>query len=260
MIPKTIHYCWFGGNPLPESAKNCIASWEKFCPDYKIIEWNESNFDFDDCDYAKQAYAEKKWAFVSDYARFKILYEQGGLYFDTDVELVKNIDDIISKGSFMGRESEAAADVAPGLGLGAEAGLAFYEQILDFYRSISFLNADGTQNLKTVVDYTTRMLTAKGLSCVNEVQKIENIYIYPKEYFCPLDYFTGELNTTENTRSIHHYSATWYNEKQKYSLALKRKYSKFMPRKLASVSATAVAIIKFDGFGSFLKWVFKKRK
>lgn len=259
MIPKKIHYCWFGNNPLPESAKKCISSWKKFCPDYEIIEWNEKNFDVNSCAYSKEAYNAKKWAFVSDYARFKILYENGGLYFDTDVELVKSIDDITDKGAFMGRETVAELGVAPGLGLGAEVKMPFYNELLDLYNSIHFLKPDGTQNLKTVVDYTTELLKRHGLEKSTEIQCVCGIYIYPKDYFCPMDYFTGKLDITENTRSIHYYSATWCNEKQSYALSLKRKYSKFMPRKISSVLATAVATCKFDGFKACLKWIFKKR-
>ncbi|MDE6612292.1 MAG: glycosyl transferase, partial [Muribaculaceae bacterium] len=111
MIPKTIHYCWFGRNPLPESALKCIASWRKYFPDYQIIEWNEDNFDVNAIPYTAQAYAAKKYAFVSDYARFKILYDHGGLYFDTDVEVIKPFDDILERGAFMGFEL-AAPDMA----------------------------------------------------------------------------------------------------------------------------------------------------
>ena len=109
MIPKIIHYCWFGGNPLPELAIKCIESWKKYLPDYEIKEWNESNFDINCCAYVREAYEAKKWAFVSDYARFWILYQHGGLYFDTDVELIKSIDDLIVKGAFMGCEPWNAA-------------------------------------------------------------------------------------------------------------------------------------------------------
>ena len=109
MIPKIIHYCWFGGNPLPKSAIKCIESWKKYLPDYEIKEWNESNFDFSKCAYAREAAEKKKWAFVSDYARFKILYQYGGLYFDTDVEVIKPLDDIIAAGPFMGAENFAGS-------------------------------------------------------------------------------------------------------------------------------------------------------
>lgn len=125
MIPKIIHYCWFGRNPLPGSAERCIASWRKFLPDYEIREWNEDNFDIDVSRYARQAYDAGKYAFTSDYARFWILYNYGGLYFDTDVEVIRPLDDIIARGPFMGCEHDAKSDadasdlgIAPGLGLG----------------------------------------------------------------------------------------------------------------------------------------------
>lgn len=260
MIPKKIHYCWFGQNPLPELAQKCIASWKKFCPDYEIIEWNESNFDVNCCDYVKEAYAAKKWAFVSDYARFKILYEYGGLYFDTDVELIKPIDDIVAKGNFIGRENEHDLSVAPGLGLGTIPHLNIYKTLLELYQTIHFINADGSQNSKTIVDYTTEIFVELGLEKLNTVQYINGIYVYPKEYFCPIDYDTNELSITNNTYSIHHYTASWYDESQRYALKLKRKYGRFFPRKIAAVLATAVAKTKYDGFGACIKWIFKKRK
>ena len=136
MISKKIHYCWFGGNPLPELALKCIESWRRFLPDYEIIEWNESNFDVYCCEYVQEAYEAKRWAFVSDYARFKILYENGGLYFDTDVEIIKPMDDLISKGGFMGCEEETALSVAPGLGLGVSPGLGLYKELLESYHYI----------------------------------------------------------------------------------------------------------------------------
>ena len=130
MIPKVIHYCWFGGNPLPASAKKCIASWRKYLPDYEIKEWNESNFDVNIIPYTAEAYKAKKYAFVSDYARFWIFYKYGGLYFDTDVEVIKNMDDIIAKGPFMGCENEAKAGATP-VQLGVAPGLGLYGEILD---------------------------------------------------------------------------------------------------------------------------------
>lgn len=126
MIPKKIHYCWFGENPLSELVNRCIDSWKKFCPEYEIIQWNESNFDVNSCDYVKEAYEAKKWAFVSDYAGFKILYEHGELYFDTDVELIKPFDDLTYEGSFMGIEETSIA-VNPGLGIGAEPKMMVYK-------------------------------------------------------------------------------------------------------------------------------------
>lgn len=211
MIPKTIHYCWFGGNPLPDNAKKCIASWRKFFPDHEIIEWNESNFDVNAIRYTAEAYAAKKYAFVSDYARFKILYDNGGLYFDTDVEVIKPFDDILSRGAFMGRELYAYQSnaVNPGLGLGVSKGCVLYKRLLEKYDTLHFINEDGSMNLTTIVTYTTDLLVSCGLLATNEIQTIEDITIYPKDFFNPLDDNTGKLNLTPDTHSIHWYSKTW---------------------------------------------------
>lgn len=260
MIPKKIHYCWFGGNPLPDLALKCIDSWKKYCPDYEIIEWNENNFDINCCDYVKEAYQAGKWAFVSDYARFKILYECGGLYFDTDVEIIKPLDDIVAQGNFMGRENNANYTVSPGLGLGTAANSSIYREILNKYNTLHFLNEDGTFNLKTVVDYATEILSNYGLDANNKICQISGINIYPYEYFCPMNYDTGKITITTNTHSIHHFTSSWYSTTQRYALDLKRKYGKFLPQKVAAICATAVSIAKYDGFGACLKWIFKKRR
>lgn len=216
MIPKVIHYCWFGGNPLPKSAQKCIASWRKYLPDYEIKEWNESNFDVNIIPYTAEAYKAKKYAFVSDYARFWILYKYGGLYFDTDVEVIKNMDDIISKGPFMGCECGAQAGatpaqlgVAPGLGLGVNPGLGLYGEILAQYDGKHYILPDGSYSAETVVTITTKLLCQKGLKNTSEVQQVDGVWIYPKEYFCPKDYATGRLDVTNNSVSIHHYDASW---------------------------------------------------
>lgn len=214
MIPKKIHYCWFGRNPLPESALKCIASWKKFFPDYEIIEWNEDNFDVNCIPYTAQAYAARKYAFVSDYARFKILYEHGGLYFDTDVEVIKSFDDILARGPFMGFEIDAnckgyLGEVAPGLGLGVTPGLRLYADLLEMYASLEFTDGNGNINLTTIVKYTTRLLASKGLKPQSGIQEAAGVIIYPKEFFNPLDDNTGRLKITSNTHSIHWYSKTW---------------------------------------------------
>lgn len=219
MIPKIIHYCWFGKNPLPKDALKCIESWRKFCPDYEIKQWNESNIDFSDCAYAMEAYNEKKWAFVSDYARFKILYEHGGLYFDTDVELIKPIDHIVSKGAFMGCENRAKPSnnlgVNPGLGLGVNPGLGLYREILDFYRTLHFVKSEETGKYKTVVEYTTEILQKYGLKNLDNIQYVEGVFVYPKEYFQPMNVETGKITISPNTVSIHHYSGSWLDKKGK---------------------------------------------
>ncbi len=218
MIPKIIHYCWFGRNPLPESAQKCIASWRKYLPDYEIKEWNEDNFDVNIIPYTKEAYEAKKYAFVSDYARFWVLYKYGGIYFDTDVEAIKPLDDLIEKGGFMGIQHKHY--VAPGLGLAIEKGHPIYKKLIDYYNTLHFFNEDGSQNQTTIVTYTTDVLLESGYNKKNDgIQCVDGIYVYPSDFFCPLDDVTGVLNKTKNTRTIHWYSKTWvdnYNPMRTY--------------------------------------------
>lgn len=235
MIPKVIHYCWFGRNPLPKLALKCIESWRKFLPDYEIKEWNEDNFDVNIIPYTAEAYAAKKYAFVSDYARMWILYHYGGLYFDTDVEVIKPLDDIIDRGPFMGVEIEAKdinpPAVNPGLGLGAIPGLDLYKAILDYYTPLHFVKADGTYNQVTVVTHTTNVLSRHGLRPFNGVQHIEGINVYPKDYFNPFNDITGTLNKTANTRSIHWYNKSWLNRPKLYHKAIQFYHRLFFAKK-----------------------------
>lgn len=224
MIPKKIHYCWFGGNPLPPLAVKCIESWKKFLPDYEIKEWNEDNFDVNIIPYTQEAYQAKKYAFVSDYARFWILYKYGGLYFDTDVEVIKPMDDIIARGPFMGCENDASdtsLGVNPGLGLGVNPGRGLYKEIIDVYAILHFVNKDGTHNQKTIVQYTTEILCRHGLKRSNEIQECAGVWIYPKEYFCPKDFQTKVIELTANTLAIHHFDGSWWSEEDRYMQRLK---------------------------------------
>ena len=222
MIPKVIHYCWFGGNPLPELAQKCIESWEKYCPDYEIKRWDETNFDINCCDYVREAYEAKMWAFVSDYARFKILYENGGVYFDTDVELIKPIDDIIEKGPFMGIEMSDKAYVAPGLGLATDVGSDLLEEILFNYHNSHF-KKDINGEYETVVTRVTNIFLKHGNIYPDKITAIFGITIYPPEYFCPFSYYTGEMNLTENSHSIHHYMASWAMPELRTIMEIKKK-------------------------------------
>lgn len=231
MIPKVIHYCWFGGNPLPKSAQTCIASWRKYLPDYEIKEWNESNFDVNIIPYTSEAYKAKKYAFVSDYARFWILYKYGGLYFDTDVEVIRNMDDIISKGPFMGCENEAKAGATPAQ-LGVNPGLGLYGEILNWYNTHHFITWTGVIE-KNVVDITTEILNKNGIEILDDgILRSSGILIYPKEYFCPKDYITGVMNITDKTKSIHHYSATWLEKKYGLKAKLYKRF-KFIKIRLS---------------------------
>ena len=212
MIPKIIHYCWFGRGEKPAVALKCIESWKKHLPDYEIKEWNEDNFDVNLIQYTKDAYQAKKYAFVSDYARIWILYHFGGVYFDTDVEVIKPMDELIKQGSFMGCEIDGGKNgiaVAPGLGLATEPKDQIYSEILSVYSNLNFRNNDGTINLYAIVRITTDTLIKHGLKEITGIQTIENIKIYPSEYFNPMNSLTGELNCTPNTYSIHLYMNSW---------------------------------------------------
>lgn len=220
MIPKVIHYCWFGRKELPPLAVKCIRSWKKFLPDYKIVEWNEDNFDIYSIPYVKEAYEAKRYAFVSDYARFYILYRYGGVYFDTDVEIIKPIDDILERGAYMGFETPIGENIPlyvnPGLGLATEPGNRFLGILLDLYSRLHFINPDGTHNLKTIVQYTSDILIEHGLQKTSDIQCVDNIWIYPKEYFNPYDCVTDKIELTENTRSIHYFAASWKTRKERF--------------------------------------------
>lgn len=228
MIPKIIHYCWFGKNPLPDKAKKCIESWKKFMPDYEIKEWNEDNFNVNIIKYTAEAYKLKKYAFVSDYARFWILYNYGGVYFDVDVELIKPIDDIIARGAFMGCEKSRYENItfnpATGLGMAAPTHHPFYEKVLCTYKNKHLVSWDG-RITETVVGIISQLFENKEQILYDDnIVLAEDIYIYPNEYFCPLNYYTGELTITPRTRSIHHYHASWVIHNQNLLTKLKSKF------------------------------------
>lgn len=209
-IPRVIHYCWFGKNPKDKSVQKCMRSWKKYCPGYEIVEWNESNFDVNEIPYTAQAYACGKWAFVSDYARLKVIYEHGGIYLDTDVELKKPLDSLLSCRGFLGFERmRDRYQINTGLGFGAAGGHPLIGKMMESYYSLSFYTNDGKMDLLPCSERNTELLKAEGLRTENEFQMIEGIQILPAEYLCPVDYFTGEVHKTKHTLAIHHYQATW---------------------------------------------------
>lgn len=227
-IPKVIHYCWFGGKPLPKMAKKCIKSWKKYLPDYEIKQWDESNFDVNIIPYTAEAYKAGKYAFVSDYARYWILNQYGGIYFDTDVEVIKPLDDIISRGSFMGCQNKYNPEktalslaVAPGLGLACYPHHPFYGEMVDLYNKLHFIKEDGSLHLKTIVHYTTEQLVKHGLINTPDIQTVDDITIYPWDYFCPMRP-TLEMELTSNSRTIHLFSASWETKSVKIRKAIKR--------------------------------------
>lgn len=209
---KTIHYCWFGKNPKPALILKCIESWKTFCPDYEIIEWNEDNFDVNCCDYVREAYEAKKWAFVSDYCRFFVLFQYGGIYLDTDVELLKTLEQLNE--NFVGFESPNR--VNSGLIRGAKSGDLICKHMLESYSKSHFRKKDGTLDLLTVCDRETEILCSLGLKRDNSLQDISGTTVYPSEFFNPMDMETGKLHITDNTVSIHHYAASWVNKKDRF--------------------------------------------
>lgn len=219
-VPKVIYYCWFGDGQLPKLAKKCIKSWEKYCPDYKIVCINEDNIDINSNRYAKEAHDAGKWAFVSDWARLKILYDEGGIYFDTDVELIKPIDDLIKDGGYMGFDENGV--VSTGLGFACEKGNELVGQLLKDYDDISFVKDDGTYD--TIPCPLRNFVTLKelGMDFENKNQTFMGIRFLSCEYLCPIEYYTGKKNITKNTYSIHHYCASWISEKAKRTTIIKR--------------------------------------
>ena len=229
-IPKKIHYCWFGGNPKPELALKCIKSWKKYCPDYEIICWNEDNFDLTQNAYMQEAYAAKKWAFVSDYARLKVIYDHGGIYLDTDVELIQPLDSLLSHSGYMGFDEKGI--VASGLGFGAEKGNAVVGEFLRDYEDIHFALPDGGYDLTPCPDRNTGTLQRLGMDMTKTSGTFMDMVFYPAEYFCPMDYSTGKKTITKNTVSIHHYCASWTSSVTKRTTRLKRILGVRMYKKL----------------------------
>ncbi len=219
-IPKVIHYCWFGKGKMPKLAKKCIKSWQKFCPDYKIVCWNEENFDINQNRYAKEAYEAGKWAFVSDYVRLKVLYDEGGIYLDTDVEIIKPIDKLVEKGGYMGFDDNGI--ISTGLGFACEKGNELVGAILKDYDDIPFLRVDGTYDLLPCPDRNTQTMVKLGLDINSREQVFMGIQMLPEDYLCPMKYYTGKKVITKNTYSIHHFCASWTSKTSKRTTFVKR--------------------------------------
>lgn len=219
-IPKVIHYCWFGRGDMPKLAEKCIKSWKKFCPDYEIVCWTEDNFDINENRYAREAYDAKKWAFVSDYVRLKVLYENGGIYLDTDVELIKPLDKLIEDGGFMGFDDNGI--VSTGLGFACEKGNELVGRLLKDYEDISFILPDGSYDLTPCPDRNTKTLAELGMDLENKDQIFMGIKMLPEDYLCPVKYYTGKKVITKNTYSIHHFCASWTSATAKRTTIAKR--------------------------------------
>lgn len=211
-IPKVIHYCWFGRGKKTELACKCIESWKRKLPDYKIIEWNEENYPVHDkCEFVKDAYENKAYAYVSDYARFDILEKYGGFYLDVDVEVLKSFDDLRTEKCIMGFQDNEF--VAPGLFMASVPHHSFMRDMLDYYNTnVSFYDKDGNKLLIPVPVHTNKVLTKYGLVCGGETQVLKDILILSKEYFSPVDCKTLKKRITNNTYSIHYYQGSWMSD------------------------------------------------
>lgn len=207
MIPKIIHYCWFGGKEKPEDVRKMIASWKKHCPDYEIKEWNETNFDIHLNRYTEEAYQQKKWAFVSDVARLWALVHEGGIYMDTDVEVIRSLNNLLANKAFIG--FEGTQWIGTNL-MGTEPHNAFLQAFLEDYNHRNFTNPDGTLNQTTnVEEITSRFLAQHNLIRNGKQQQAGDFTVYPTDYFSPYDYINGKVRTTANTYSIHWFSQSW---------------------------------------------------
>lgn len=211
-IPKIIHYCWFGDNPMPASTRKCIETWKKYCPDYEIKEWNENSFDVKKYQYTKEAYAEKKWAFVSDVCRLEKIYEYGGIYLDVNTDVLRSFDQLLSDGMFIGFEQDNM--VAPSV-FGARERHPFIKEMIDLYKKERLLDNDGLIKYKTINSRFQPELVKLGMKPDNTLQKVEDIRIYPKEYFQPLYWDSPKKDPiTENTYTIHHFGGSWLSDKE----------------------------------------------
>lgn len=209
MIPKKIHYCWFGQGKKPKMAQKCIASWKKFCPDYEIIEWSEDNFDLDYNEYTRHCYDNKRWAFLSDFVRLVVVAEHGGLYFDTDVELIKRPDALLQYEAFYGFENNG--HIATGLGFGSEPHHLTIEAMREQYVSLE-KDESGEYPMVVCPALNTAALIPFGLKLDGTRQTVAGAEILPEEYLNPYDDPTGRLRKTRNTISIHWYSKSWLSK------------------------------------------------
>jgi len=238
MIPKRIHYIWFGRNELGELQKRCISSWKRCLPDYEIIRWDESNFDISENKYCKEAYEQNKWAFASDYARLWVLVNYGGIYMDTDVEVISSFDPFLEHEAFSGFESGTM--ISTGV-MASEAHHPLFTELLEGYRERRFINADGSLNVMTNVHYITEACRKYGFQQNNRLQTVGGLTLYPEDFFCPKDNDSSAISTTANTVAIHHFEGSWMGDAEreivKRKQEIKQKHPACPVRLAVAVSA-----------------------
>lgn len=253
VIPKTIHYCWFGRNPLDERSIRCIESWKRFFPGYQIIQWNEDNFDVRQNEFMEKAYEDKKWAFVSDVARLKIIYDYGGIYFDTDVEVVAPYDDILDVDAegFLGYEKTGY--VATGLGFGASAGHPLIGRMLEVYSDLDY-DAYKDRLAEVACPLTgTKVLMEHGFIREDRKQSVCGLNVYPSEFFSPIDYYSGKTIYTKNTHSIHWYNDSWNSADARKKREAERRIYRVFGKKLGGMLLGVTTCIHQEGIADYIK-------
>ena len=256
MIPKTIHYCWFGRNPMPRLAKRCIRSWKRHCPDWEIVEWNEDNFDVASAPlYVRQAYEAGKWAFVTDYVRLWAVYQHGGVYLDTDVEVVQALDKFLENDAYFGFQDQW--HVNTGLGFGAIAGHPILRELLEDYEDIVFVREDGSIDWTPCPNRNTEVLIRHGLVQDDTEQILfGGVHVYPTDYFCPLDFETRQLKKSRSTATIHWYASSWLDRETK-RLYRRRRWESRATRIAYRVKIATVALLGNKRYEVF-KRVFRR--
>ena len=262
MIPKIIHYCWFGGAPLPKLAQKCIESWKKYCPDYEIKRWDETNFDLNYNDYVHEAYAAQKWAFVTDVVRLYALVNYGGIYMDTDVEVLKPLDEFLKYEAFSGFETDK--NIPTGI-MASEKDQNLFKELLDEYTDAHFLKSDGTYDKTTNVMRITNTCLKYGFVSNNSFQTVKGFTLFPKDYFCPKDLLTRQINLTENTYTIHHFDGSWVGDEEKYIIDMKIKMQKLpILNSFSAYIAIFLGANKYRGLSAAIKdtfnWIERKTK
>lgn len=249
-IPKTIHYCWFGGKPLPKLAIKCINSWKKFCPNYKIKLWNEENFDLNLNKYVNEAYKAKRWAFVADVARLFAIVSEGGVYMDTDVEVIAPLDEFLTLKAFSGFENQTM--ISTGI-MACEANHPLFAEFLSEYDNEPFIKPNGIYNVTTNVTRITNTCLKYGFKPNNTQQTVNGFTLFPTDYFCPKSWQTGITTLTPNTRTIHHFTGSWHSPAEMFQIKLRKKLVKIFPFSISLYLASIISGLRILGIKPTIK-------
>ena len=260
-IPKIIHYCWFGRGEIPERDQKCIESWKKYCPDYEIIQWNEDNYDVTQIPYMKEAYEAHRWAFVSDFARIDLICRYGGIYMDTDVELICPLDKLLEYSGYAGVEADSNC-INFGLGFGAEPGFPILQELCDHYKSLRFQNEDGSLNLTpNPIIVTEYLQKKKSVDIVpDKILDAEGLTLLPAEYLCPQNFTTGKTVITDKTISVHHYHDSWKTQEERLQMKEYRCFTKMFGERFGEVLYQSYKTLCNEGPGAVVKKIGKNIK